>query len=60
MGFEGCPDGIEGWVVETGTEACGAEDYAFDVREGFEPGDFFYDSLRRGGEREGGEGVYFA
>lgn len=60
VGFEGCPDGIESWVIETGAEACGAEDYAFDVGEGFEAGDFFYDGLRRGGEGESREGVDFA
>ena len=60
VGFEGCPDGIESWVVETGAEASGAEDNAFDVRESFEAGDLFYDGLRRGGEGESREGVDFA
>lgn len=57
--LEGRPDGIERWVVETGTEAGGAEDYAFDVGEGGEAGDFLDDGLGRGGEGEGCEGVNF-
>ena len=60
VGFERCPDGIEGWVVETGAEAGGAEDYAFDVGEGLEAGNLFYDGLRRGGEGESRKGVDFA
>ena len=57
--LEGRPDRVESWVVETGGEAGGAEDYAFNVGEGGEAGDFLDDGFRGGGEGEGGEGVDF-
>ena len=37
--LEGCPEGIEGAIVETGAETGGAENDAFDMCEGREAGD---------------------